>query len=156
MAELCVQKNSSAVISCLGLGSCIGVFCYDPITKIGGVAHLVLPDSQGSPAKSPSPKYVDIGIPMLLQQMCKEGANKARIIAKIVGGSQMSLSRAAATNPLFNIGERNAVMAKTVLANEGIPLIAADVGGHAGRTAKLFLDSGKLTVKSSGGEEKEL
>ena len=88
MADLnvCVSPNS---IATLGLGSCVGIAIRDPVTKIGGLAHIMLPDSTTIRNNSNIPKFADTGIEELVRQVTKKGANRARLVAKIAGGAQM-------------------------------------------------------------------
>src|SRR3712207_9225933 len=73
----------------VGLGSCIGIALYDPIKKIGGLAHIMLPDSTQFSNVSNPMKFADLAIPMLLEKMEKQGAVKRHIKAKIAGGASM-------------------------------------------------------------------
>lgn len=154
LAEMQVMKNPSVILTCVGLGSCIALCAYDPVSKVGGIAHMVLPNSGDGGNKKISPKYVDTGIPLLLQEMSKQGAAKSRLVVKVTGGAQM-LS-IPGLNGRLNIGERNITELKTALAKEGISTSAADLGGSCGRTVQLFLDTGRVIVKIVGGKSIEL
>ncbi len=88
MADLnvCVSPDS---ITTLGLGSCVGIALRDPITKIGGLAHIMLPDSTTIRNNSNIPKFADTGIEELVKQVVRKGADRNRLVAKIAGGAQM-------------------------------------------------------------------
>ena len=105
MADLniCIPPNG---ISTLGLGSCVGVAIRDPISKVGGLAHIMLPDSTavtGGPVNIP--KYADTGIEELVKQICAKGAVKSRLVAKIAGGAQMFAFKSS--NATIRVGDRN-------------------------------------------------
>lgn len=141
------------VIVTLGLGSCVGATLYDPVKKVGGMVHIMLPDSNGDPKGKPA-KYADTAIPLLLEKVSKLGAEKSRLVAKLAGGAQMlKFSRSNTTN---SIGTRNAEEAKKALRKLGIRITAEDTGGSYGRTIELDLETGKLLVKTVGYGKKEI
>lgn len=154
MGELVVTRDPSAVLTCLGLGSCIGISVYDPMKKAGGMAHVVLPWYEGANGRAPSAKYADTGVQMLIQSIRELGAVKSRLIVKIAGGAQMSL--AAGFNGVFKIGQDNLAAVTTALEHEGVRLVGEDTGGNRGRTVRLFIDSGKVTVATAGSDPREL
>lgn len=154
LGEMEVTKEQSAVLTSVGVGSCIVVCAYDPVSKVGGMAHLVLPKSDREGNRNAPARYVNTGIPMLFREMTRQGAIKSRLVVKIVGGARMLII--PGLDAQLNIGERNITEARASLAEEGISLAAADIGGNYGRTVQLFLDSGKVTVKTVGGENVEL
>ena len=153
MGELHLGKHPCPPLSCLGLGSCIAICAYDPIPKVGGMVHIVLPDSNGK-EEDVQAKYANTAIPLLLHQMAKQGGCRSRMIIKLVGGAQMSL--APGINSAFKTGERNLAMTEQALAKENLSIAASDTGGNRGRTVKMYMDTGRVTVKIAGGEEKEL
>jgi len=154
LGEMRVMKGQSAVLSCIGLGSCIALCAYDPVAKVGGIAHMVLPTSGNEDKKQISPKYVDTGVPLLFQEMSQQGAIKSRLVIKAAGGAQM-LS-IPGSNGRLNVGERNIAELKLALAREGRQASATDVGGTRGRTLKLFLGTGKVIVRTVDGISIEL
>ena len=154
LGEMRVMKGQPAVLTCIGLGSCIALCAYDPVARVGGVAHMVLPISGSEDKKQISPKYVDTGVPLLFQEMRRQGAIKLRLVVKAAGGAQM-LS-IPGSNGRLNVGERNIAELKLSLAREGASASAIDVGGTRGRTLKLFLDTGKVIVRTVEGRSIEL
>lgn len=98
------------------------------------------------------PKFVDVAVPMLLSEVVKLGAQRGRLVAKLVGGAQMM----SVVNDTLNIGQRNADAAKEALRQFQVRLAAADLGGHQGRTVRLFLDSGRVSVTLVGGSSYEI
>ena len=153
MADCKVGRGPASLIS-YGLGSCIGIALYDAVTKVGGLAHIMLPDStQARSAENPA-KFADTALPLLLSDMLKLGAVKSRIIAKIAGGAQMFTF--ANTTDIMRVGERNAEAVRILLKKNDIRLIADDTGGNYGRTVELKLDTGIYRIKTIDKGEKEL
>ena len=153
MGELQVSKDPHAVLTCLGLGSCIGFSSYDSVAKVAGMVHIVLPDSAGKSGVLPG-KFADTALPALIEDMENLGAEKRRMLVKITGGAQMSL--VAGSAGIFKTGERNLEATKIVADEYGLKIAAADVGGHSGRTLRLYVESGKVTVTTAGTETKDL
>ena len=102
LGEVKVSNDPSVVLTCLGLGSCIGVAAYDPLAHVGGMAHIVLPHSNNGNGQGSS-KYADIGIPSLFEQVEKAGGKRSRLIIKIAGGAQISKARGLEDS--FQIGK---------------------------------------------------
>lgn len=146
MAELAVVKAPQHVAT-LGLGSCIGVVLYDKINKIGGMVHIVLPDSRKKPNVVRA-KFADTGVDELLEQMIKAGANRRALIAKLAGGAHMfgGLGKSDA----LKVGDRNAFNSKMAVLRLRIPIVAEDMGGSYGRTIELDPEDGLLMVKTVG------
>lgn len=129
------------------LGSCVGICLYDPITKIGGLAHIMLPDSTAVVANQNPNKFADTATVALVRQMLDKGADRRRIRAKIAGGAQMF---AAITNSsIANIGARNTVAVKEILAQLSIPVVAEDTGKNYGRTLYFSTADGSMRIKSA-------
>ncbi len=147
MADLKVGQSSD-VLTTLGLGSCIGLTLYDPISKIGGLVHYMLPDSTKLKNNTNIAKFGDTGIRELLKQVTELGANRRRLVSKIAGGACMF--EVSGLSSIGNVGERNQEAAKKILKELGIPLIAEDVGLNYGRTVELRCDTGDFLIKSVG------
>lgn len=144
-----VKISSSPSILRTILGSCVGICIYDRIKKIGGLAHILLPNDQ---VKGANPeKYADTAIPLLVNQLIKDGAKKEFMSAKIAGGA--SMFKFGSNLALGQIGDRNIEETKKMLQQLGIPLLEEDVGGNAGRVIDFFLEDGRLKVKASGNEK---
>lgn len=153
MADYKVGCSPASLIS-YGLGSCIGIAFYDPFSKIGGLLHIMLPDSSQARSNENPAKFADTGIPLMLNDMVSLGAVKNRIVAKIAGGAQMF--KFANATDIMRVGERNAEAVKTILKELNIKLIANDTGGNYGRTVELKLDTGIYRIKTIDKGEKEL
>ncbi|SFG01007.1 chemotaxis protein CheD [Lachnospiraceae bacterium C7] len=147
MADLKVAKAPDSLTT-LGLGSCIGLTLYDPVAKVGGMVHYMLPDSTQLKNNKNIAKFGDTGINELYKQVIKQGAQKRRLVAKIAGGAKMF--GGSGISNVVNVGERNALAAKKALKELGIPLIAEDTGLNYGRTVILKLDNGDFVIKAVG------
>lgn len=152
IADLKVSSNPSAVLITYALGSCIAVIVYDPVMKAGGMIHYMLPLSESSPekAKERPAMFADTGIPLLFHSLYALGCKKQDLIVKVTGGGSLYDD-----NGHFAIGQRNYTILRKMFWKAGVMITAEDVGGTKSRTARLFLDSGRCTVTSSG-EELEL
>ena len=136
------------ILTTLGLGSCIGIALWDPTTKIGGLAHVMLPDSTKLKNNTNIAKFGDTGIRELLKQVLAHGANQRRLVAKIAGGACMF--EMSGLSSVGHVGERNAEQARLVLQELKIPLVAQDTGLNYGRTVILDCETGDFTIKSVG------
>jgi len=145
MAEIKITVSPHRLVS-TGLGSCIGLCLYDPVSKVGGMAHIVLPALTGFAGLDQGGKYAVTAIPLLVENMLKFGANRYRITAKMAGGAEMFIFQGE--EPILKIGERNAETVKEILDDAGIPLLAAEVGGNFGRTILFDTETGELLVKT--------
>jgi chemotaxis protein CheD len=153
MGEHAVSASPGAVLACIGLGSCIAVCIYDRLVKVGGMVHVVLPRHDG-PVDGNWGKFANTAVPQLLGQVIKNGGMKYRLTVKIAGGAQMT--HAPGLRDTFRTGERNLAEVKAALLQENVLLAEADVGGNTGRTVKMYIDTGTITVKTVGGIEREL
>ena len=153
MADYKVGRAPATIIS-YGLGSCIGISMYDPQTKVGGLLHIMLPDSKQAKQSENPAKFADTGIPLMLDDVMKLGAVRSRIVAKIAGGAQMFAF--ANSTDIMRVGARNAEASKKMLKELGIRLIAEDTGANYGRTVQINLENGVYTVKTINKVDKEI
>jgi chemotaxis protein CheD len=151
MGDLKVCK-APGVLTTLGLGSCVGVALYDPVSKVSGLLHCMLPDSTQFKNVTNAAKYADSGLIELISQMEKLGANKTRMVAKIAGGAQMFASKSH--NDTLKVGERNVMAVKMKLSEMQIRIIAEDTGLNFGRTVEFYSETGKYKIKAVGKPEK--
>ncbi|MDF2906578.1 MAG: cheD [Herbinix sp.] len=153
MADLnvCVSPN---VITTLGLGSCVGIILYDPVRRIAGMVHVMLPDSTKILNNENKAKFADTGIDLLIRRMMDIGADRRSLIAKIAGGAQMFAF--SNNSDMMRIGERNVEATKVKLAELGISIRAEDTGANYGRTIEFYPENGTLLIKSVGKERKIL
>ena len=147
MADLnvCVSPDR---ITTLGLGSCVGIALRDPVTKIGGLAHIMLPDSTTIRNNSNIPKFADTGIEELVKQVTRKGANRSRLVAKIAGGAQMFGFNS--NSEMVRVGERNVQATKKKLAELRIPILAEDTGKNFGRTVIFYPETGDFVIRAVG------
>lgn len=152
MADLKVCKSPDGVTT-LGLGSCVGIALRDPVTKIGGLAHVMLPDStsiRGS--ENNLPKFADTGIKELVRQMEELGAKRSRMTAKLAGGAMMFSFQNK--SDLVRVGDRNVEAAMKTLAELQIPVLASDTGETYGRTVVFYPETGDYVIRAVGKPEK--
>lgn len=145
MADFKVSRGPAVLIS-YGLGSCVGISLYDPQTKVGGLLHIMLPDSKQSRATDNPAKFADTGIPLMLDEVIKLGAVRSRLVAKLAGGAQM-FAFANATD-VMRVGVRNVAASKEILQKLGIRIVGEDTGANYGRTVQIDLGNGVYTVKT--------
>jgi chemotaxis protein CheD len=132
------------------LGSCVGVVLYDRVARLGGVAHIVLPDSRGE--ADHAGKYADTAIPGMLadlERLLGRGPIAPRLTAKLAGGASMF----QADPVVLNIGGRNREAVERILAGLKIPVVASDLGGDAGRRLVLDTLTGVVSIRIPGGAE---
>ncbi|MBD5519682.1 MAG: chemotaxis protein CheD [Lachnospiraceae bacterium] len=154
MADLniCVSPDG---ITTLGLGSCVGIAIRDPVTKIGGLAHIMLPDSKSIRNNSNIPKFADTGIEELVRRIVAKGANRGRLVAKIAGGAQM-FSFQGGNSEAVRVGERNVEATKKKLAELKIPILAEDTGKNFGRTVIFYPETGDFVIRAVGKPERTI
>ena len=147
MADLNTAVSPNALTT-LGLGSCVGIVLFDPTKKIGGMAHVMLPDSTKIRNNENKAKFADTGIDLLLSKMLSLGASKERLIAKLAGGAQMFALKSELE--FMNVGKRNVEASKQRLKELKIPIIAEDTGLNYGRTIEFYTQTGELIIKAVG------
>ncbi|MEP9410159.1 MAG: chemotaxis protein CheD [Candidatus Brocadia sp.] len=126
------------------LGSCIGVVLHDPVNKIGGLLHIMLPKKNGNDLKIT--KYANTGLPYFIRQMITHaGASRGALYAKIFGGARMF-----ETNSLLNIGESNELEVRRILKEEGIRIVASRTGGTKGYNILFDTETGDVTCRIFG------
>ncbi len=140
-------RRSGHVIATIGLGSCVAIALYDRDSRVGGLAHILLPSPAMSRETSNPAKFPETIVPVMLSEMRKLGASaSARVSAKIVGGASMFGQLVSGSG--INVGERNVTATRDVLASAGIPLLAEDTGLDYGRSVYFHLDDGRVEVRS--------
>ncbi len=148
-------SSGDVKLTTLGLGSCIGIAIYDPVTKVGGLAHIMLPSIAGAPTstKELNPaKFGDSGVEVMLKELINKGASRSRMVAKIAGGAHMFNFKNSAD--FMKVGENNYNSVVKTLKENNIKIIAEDCGKNYGRTVTLELATGKYYIKAVGQEIK--
>ncbi len=153
MADLNICKSPDGITT-LGLGSCVGVALRDPVTKVGGLLHAMLPDSTVVKNNTCVEKFVDSGLDELVKRMVKAGASRSRLEAKLAGGAQMFAFQR--NSDLVKVGERNAEAARKKLRAMHIKLLAEDTGLNYGRTVIYYPETGEYVIKAVGKPEKSI
>ncbi|MCR5304394.1 MAG: chemotaxis protein CheD [Lachnospiraceae bacterium] len=153
MADLNVVKSPNAITT-LGLGSCVGVALRDPVSKVGGLAHVMLPDSTAIRNNSNIYKFADTGVDELVKRIVAAGGTRSRLVAKIAGGAKMFAMNSNA--PVVQVGARNVEAVKKKLKELGIRLLAEDTGESYGRTVVFYPETGDFIIKSVGKPEKTI
>ena len=148
IADMKMAQGTGILIT-YALGSCIGLCFHDPRLRLGALLHVMLPLNMEAGRKNPL-KYADTGIRETLRQMEIKGASRSRITVKIAGGARMFEVKGG---NLGNIGQRNIESVHTVLKQEGIRLLAEDVGGTVARTLLFDPVSGQGCIKSYGRQD---
>ncbi len=136
------------------LGSCIGLAIYDQESKIGGLAHILLPDSRGKKAGSLPGKFANMAVPCLYEALLKHGAIPNNLKAKMAGGAKMFKTGDSNTNQ--DIGTLNKLAVKRALVDLHVPLLSSECGGHVGRKVEFSLETFRLTVESLAESKREL
>ena len=149
MADYKIAKSPASLVV-VGLGSCIAICLYDAGVQVGGMAHIMLPVSDG--LRGDPKKYADTSIQIMLEELLSYGARKSRITAKITGGSQMFAFTGKST--LLRVGDQNTIAVEKELKRMGIPILASDTGGNQGRRVSFDLSSGQLSVRMINRSEK--
>ncbi len=135
------------------LGSCIAVAIHDPVARVGGLLHYMLPEAsldRGKAALNPF-MFADTGIPTLFEKAYQLGAQKNRLVTHVAGGAQVM-----GDNGVFNIGRRNYLALRKILWKAGVLVHAEDVGGTASRTVRLDVATGRFLMRDGNGTEREL
>lgn len=152
ICDLVVSDCLEDVIVTYSLGSCVGLTLYDPVARVGGMVHCMLPLARTDPekAKRRPCMFTDTGVSRLLQAVFDMGADRRRLMAKVAGaGSLLDEKR------LFRIGERNYAVLRKVLWKNSILIAAEDIGGVRPRTMYLYMSDGRTMIRSDK-QEKEL
>lgn len=148
MGELAVSDTVGDELVAIGLGSCIGLALVDRASNVAGLAHVVLPESQGK--SEPKAKFADLAVPDLIASVVAAGGVRRRLEAVLVGGARMFSVGAS-----LDIGARNAEAVRDALEKEGIKVRAEEVGGNRGRTARVIVGN-EISSQLAGGPRTSL
>jgi chemotaxis protein CheD len=150
MGELAISDTPGDVLVSLGLGSCIGLALVDKRAGVAGLAHIVLPETAGNPRPEAMNKFADHAVPALVDGMVERGASRVFMQAALVGGASMFAAAG------LEVGQRNAVAVRELVAARRLNVVAEAVGGSRGRTVKVDVASGSVSVREAGGTEEVL
>ena len=158
LGELVISADASDMVIAYGLGSCVGITLYDPQRKMGGLAHVMLPEAPTGATILPQhpAKFASNGVQAFLQMMEQNGCLRSRLVCKIAGGAQMISNAQKGGVDMFRIGERNTTVVQSELRRLGLRVVASDTGGSVGRTMQLSIATGRVTLRAVGKGEREL
>ncbi|MFY9942315.1 MAG: chemotaxis protein CheD [Desulfobacterales bacterium] len=147
VSDMKVSGASDAVVVTYSLGSCIGVSIYDPVVKVGGILHYMLPDSSLDKIKAQKNPFMfaDTGIPTFFKETYKLGARRQRMKIIVAGGAQILDQKG-----FFNIGKRNHMALRKLFWKNNVMIDHEDVGGNVNRTVRLNIQTGETFIKISG------
>ena len=153
VADMKISNNPEDWIVTYSLGSCIGLVIYDPLVKVGGILHYMLPDSTIDKSKAQANPYMfaDTAIPRLFKHSYTLGAKKQRMKIYIAGGAEI-----LDQNGFFNIGKRNYMALKKMFFRNNVLIKKQNVGGNVNRTIRLEIATGDIFVKTSGSVEEKI
>lgn len=151
VADVKLSNDCNSALVTYALGSCIGVTIYDPIAKVGGMLHFMLPESKINTEKAGEnpAMFADTGVPALFKQAYELGAKKNRLIVCAAGGAEV-----LADDGHFKVGKRNRTMLRKLFWKNNILLSADDTGGSVSRTLMMTLADGAVVIRTKGKETK--
>ena len=146
VADCRISNSAAEQLVTYALGSCIAVAVYDPLVKVGGLLHFMLPDSKIDPPKGATCPWMfaDTGVPLLLDAVRQRGAEKRRLEVHVAGGAQMLND-----GGLFKIGKRNHAALRNCLWRAGILVKSEAVGGATVRTVGLETATGRFWIRET-------
>lgn len=144
VGDMAVSNNGQVILSTYALGSCVGVVAYDAFCKVGGILHLMLPDSTISPEKAAiqPAMFANTGLPLFFRSLVGLKADPRRLRLLLAGGASV----VSGSDP-FKIGERNNGVTLEYLKRYNFTVRSADLGGSINRTLHLEMSTGTVTVK---------
>jgi chemotaxis protein CheD len=148
-----VSNDPADVLVTHALGSCIAVLLYDPVARVAGLLHYMLPESSLDPEKSGKLPFLfaDTGITLLLQNVLRLGAAKSRLVVVAAGGAEM-----LDTSRTFNIGHRNHIAMRKFFWKAGVIVHKEEIGGTSSRTVSIDVASGRVQLRMPGAPQREI
>lgn len=147
VADCRVADGADEALTTYALGSCIALAVHDPVARVGGMAHYMLPDSNLEATRRDNPYvFADTAIPLLLERVEARGADRRRLQAHAAGGARM-----IGGDTLFEIGRRNEEALRRELARAGLRLETESIGGVRSRNLRLAIGTGHVRIWESGG-----
>jgi chemotaxis protein CheD len=153
IADCIVSSDPADTLATYALGSCIAVMMYDPVVRVGGLLHFLLPDCSLDSARGRSNPlvYADTGILILIERCLQYGAAKRRLVVSAAGGAST-----IANSSFFDVGRRNYMSCRKALWKAGLLIHAEEIGGSASRSVRIDIATGKIWIKRDGGTSLEL
>jgi chemotaxis protein CheD len=153
ISDFKVSNDINDVLVTYALGSCVGVTVYDPVVKVGGLLHFMLPESSldiKKAGENPA-MFADTGIPLLFKTCYGLGAKKRRMIVKVAGGASI-LDDAN----FFRIGQKNVTAMKKLFWKNNVLIEGDDTGSNCNRTCSIHISTGKVFVRTAHNGTREL
>lgn len=153
IADMKISAQPDDSLITYALGSCLGITAYDPVAKVGGMIHIMLPLSSVNPKKAKENPFmfVDTGVPELFRACYKAGAVKQRLVVKVAGGASTQQND---KKDQFQIGKRNFLMLRKLLWKNNVLIESFDVGDNHSRTMLLDIETGDVILKTQSEETK--
>ncbi len=153
ISDIKVSNNTNDTLVTYALGSCIGIAIYDPVVKVGGLLHFMLPDSSLDVKKAGEnpAMFADTGIPLLFKSCYKYGAEKKRMIVRVAGGASI-----LDDGNFFRIGQKNITAMKKLFWKNNVLINGEDTGDSYNRTIYVHISTGKVFVKTAHNGMREL
>jgi chemotaxis protein CheD len=145
MGSLFIAQAPAELTTC-GIGSCVAVCLFHVPTRWGALAHVMLPNrlDPTAPIQEDDLRYADAAITVMVHQLEQRGIVPSALTAKIVGAASMFPDIQGRST---KVGERNLEAVKQALSNEGISIVAEEVGGSVGRAVDFDLQTGIVSVR---------
>lgn len=134
--EFFVTDDPDVFVTTL-LGSCVAACIRDPIARVGGMNHFLLPGSEARARNSEAERYGVHLMELLVNGLLQRGARRDRLEAKLFGGART-------IEGLSDIGARNAAFAERFLQNEEIAVVGGSLRGDSGRRLQFWPVSGRV------------
>ena len=145
IAEKVISRSPDKLVT-LGLGSCVGLILFDPVKKVGGLVHIMLPNAPGGTAEFNRFKFADTAIDDMIKLVVQAGASRHQLQAKLTGGAHMFNN--AYNSDVMGIGKRNVDVCQKVLKENRIPVTAQDTGGTSGRSIEFCCETNMLQIRT--------
>ncbi len=153
IADMVISRDPRELILTYALGSCLGVCVWDPVVKVGGMLHFMLPQGSLAPEKAAENPlmFADTGIPKLFLGSYALGAKKERLVVVVAGGASFNVQE----DSDLAIGQRNIAMLRKLMWKNSVLLKKHELGGTEPRNMSLDVGTGEVTV-AFGGETRVL
>jgi chemotaxis protein CheD len=154
IADMRISSDPAERLVTFALGSCLGIALFDPVARVGALAHVMMPSAGFDPQRADrSPlAFVDSGVPLLFREGYRAGAVKERMIVSVAGGATAADRQ---EEDRFQIGKRNVLMLRRLLWKNDVLIHAHDLGGvRMSRTMMLTIGTGEVRVRVNGSERR--
>ena len=145
IAEKVISISPDKLVT-LGLGSCVGLVLFDPVKKVGGLVHIMLPNAPAGTSEFNRFKFADTAIDDMIKLVIRAGASRHQLQAKLAGGAHMFNN--AYNSDVMGIGKRNVDLCLKVLKENRIPIAAQDTGGTSGRSIEFCCETAMLQIRT--------